>query len=76
MATLTNIDPSQNKHRFYILRVMQNLFGDWSLLREWGRVGSPGTVRCDSFESEQQALEAERRLLRTRQRHGYSDRPA
>jgi predicted DNA-binding WGR domain protein len=76
METLTNIDPAQNRHRFYILRVMQNLLGDWSLLREWGHVGSPGTVRCDSFDNEQQAREAERRLFGVRQRHGYTDRPA
>lgn len=71
MPTLTNINPAQNMHRFYTVRVSRDLFGQWSLLREWGRIGSPGRLRCDTFESESQAREAERRSLRLRERHGY-----
>lgn len=41
------------------------------LAREWNRIGSPGTVRCDSFASEEQARESERRINRTRVRWGY-----
>ncbi|MCP4781752.1 MAG: WGR domain-containing protein [Hyphomicrobium sp.] len=28
--------------RFYAMSVQPNLFGQWSLLREWGRIGSAG----------------------------------
>ena len=38
-------DAAKNKHRFYQMYVTPGIFGDWSLVREWGRVGSPGTVR-------------------------------
>jgi len=31
--------------------VLPTLFGDWSLVREWGRIGSPGTVKKDWFET-------------------------
>ena len=71
MPLLTNIDAAGNRHRFYMVQLSQNLFGEWSLVREWGRIGSPGRLRCDTFESESQARDAERRNLRLRQRHGY-----
>ena len=48
-------DEEQNKHRFYQLFVMRGLLGEWALIREWGRVGSPGTVRKDWFDTEEQA---------------------
>jgi predicted DNA-binding WGR domain protein len=71
MPMLTNIDAVRNKHRFYMVHVSQNLFGEWNLIREWGRIGSPGTVRCETFDSESQARDAEQRTLRLRMRHGY-----
>src|SRR4051794_10484927 len=71
MPTLTNINPAQNMYRFYTVRVSRNLFGQWSLLREWGRIGSPGRLRCDTFDSESEAREAERRNVHLRVRHGY-----
>jgi predicted DNA-binding WGR domain protein len=71
MATLTSIDATRNRHRFYMLRVSRTLFDEWSLLREWGRIGSPGRVRHETFETEQQARDAERIIMRMRQRHGY-----
>ena len=33
--------------------------------------GSPGRLRCDTFDSESQAREAERRNVRLCIRHGY-----
>jgi predicted DNA-binding WGR domain protein len=71
MPILTNINAGRNKHRFYMVHVAQNLFSEWSVIREWGRIGSPGRLRCDTFKSESQAREAERRSLRLRERHGY-----
>ena len=44
MVTLINIDPSKNKWRFYSVQLARNLFGDWSIMREWGRIGSPGRI--------------------------------
>ena len=34
-------------------------------------LGSPGRVRHETFETEQQARDAERIIMRMRQRHGY-----
>ena len=37
---LRRIDPDRNMARFYTMSVQPNLFGEWLLLREWGRIGS------------------------------------
>ena len=44
--------------RFYRMAVMPNLFGEWTLYREWGRIGQGGQVRMDWFEGENQAVAA------------------
>lgn len=42
---LIRIDPSRNMHRYYLLRYEQDLFGQWLLVRQWGRVGRSRQVR-------------------------------
>jgi ATP-dependent protease ClpP protease subunit/predicted DNA-binding WGR domain protein len=42
MAFLTRIDPTRNIDRFYIVDVTPTLFGEWAVVREWGRRRSPG----------------------------------
>ena len=49
MITLTRSEPAKNLHRFYALYLTPNLFGEWVLVAEWGRIGSPGTVRQQPF---------------------------
>jgi predicted DNA-binding WGR domain protein len=71
MAQFTQTDAAKNKHRFYSLQITPTLFGEWSLVREWGRIGSPGTVRLESFETEEQARTEEQRTVRLRIQHGY-----
>jgi predicted DNA-binding WGR domain protein len=44
---LVRIDSEKNVARFYKLDVQPSLFGDWSLVREWGRIGQPGTVHFE-----------------------------
>ncbi|MEM1364057.1 MAG: WGR domain-containing protein, partial [Pseudomonadota bacterium] len=34
-----------NKRRFYALSVQRTLFGEWALVREWGRIGVGGRLR-------------------------------
>ena len=64
-------EPDQNIDRFYQLVVMPGIFDDWSLVREWGRVGSPGTLRKDWFETEAESLAAAEKLLSQKQKKGY-----
>lgn len=44
-------------------------------MREWGRIGQPGTVKASTFESEDEARRAEQRGIRKRQRRGYQPSP-
>jgi predicted DNA-binding WGR domain protein len=39
MIYLERHDPKKNLYRFYRLSLEKNLFGEWSLMREWGRLG-------------------------------------
>jgi predicted DNA-binding WGR domain protein len=70
---LVRRDPARCMHRFYVMRVARDLFGGWALLREWGRVGSPGRFRSDSFADEDGARAALERLARRKRRKGYAD---
>ena len=76
MVFLTCTDPAKNLRRFYIVRLAPTLFGDWMLWREWGRSGSPGTMRATSFDRHDEAQKAERRIIKRRFSHGYRERTA
>ena len=69
---LTHSIPDANRHRFYLLSTLPTLFGDWMLLREWGRIGSPGRVRRDSHPTESDAVSALARLAKQKHRRGYA----
>ena len=62
-------DPENNRARFYAVSVAPTLFGQWALVREWGRIGHPGTVRADWFATEDEAETARERLARRGYRH-------
>ena len=59
-------------HRFYAMHVAHDLFGGWALLREWGRVGSPGQMRTISYPDEAAAAAAMLRLKRRKWQRGYA----
>jgi len=52
---------------------MPGLLDDWSLVREWGRVGSPGTVRKDWFSTKEKAELAQTLLTKKKIKKGYID---
>ena len=68
---LTHIDPSRNMARYYHMTIQPTLFGEWSLVREWGRIGKGGQVKQASFSSAEEAQQAFMRLARAKQRRGY-----
>ena len=41
------------------------------LVKEWGRAGSPGTVRKDWFDTEMEAQIAGQKLCAEKQKKGY-----
>ena len=44
--------------RFVHLILQEDLMGGWTLIRESGRQGSPGTIKREHFGSQEEALEA------------------
>ena len=72
MIYLTKTDPAQNMSRFYILDIQPTLFGEWALLREWGRIGRAGHSRRALFGGEAEAQAALDRELKRRGRREYS----
>ena len=74
MAFLTRTDLTWNINRFYVVDITPTLFGEWAVLREWGRRGSPGTMRLDSYGRREEAQSAEQRTIKRRLQHGYRDR--
>lgn len=56
---------------FYRMEIMPGLFGDWSLVREWGRIGQPGQVRIDWFAHEAAAKDARFEIQMEKARKGY-----
>ena len=65
------IDRSSNKHRFYALSVQRTLFGEWALVREWGRIGVSCRLRRDLYPSAGSAIDALIELSRQKTTRGY-----
>jgi predicted DNA-binding WGR domain protein len=72
---LHQIDPKRNRQRFYTLQLAPNLFGEWSLIRSWGRLGTSGQQRTSWHASPEAAESALQRTLAQKQRRGYRLRP-
>jgi len=68
---LVRRESARNRQRFYAIAVTRTLFGSWALVREWGRIGQPGTVRETWFETETAAIEAGERWRERKERRGY-----
>lgn len=68
---LTRVDTSQNMARYYRMSVQPTLFGEWSVVREWGRIGRGGQVRTNAFPSEAEGGRAMATIERQKARRGY-----
>src|SRR5512132_794984 len=66
LAYLEKVDPSRRMMRFYAIWIGPTLFGEWAMVREWGRVGSPGRLRESWFETEKIANQAGMNLKKGR----------
>jgi predicted DNA-binding WGR domain protein len=64
-------EPARNIQRFYAITVHRTLFGSWAMVREWGRIGQPGTVREMWFETEAAAVEAGMKVRQRKEKRGY-----
>jgi len=65
-------DPNCNLARYYVLSIEPSLFGDVTLIREWGRIGREGQRRIELFENQSRAVEALDTWLQRKRRRGYT----
>lgn len=67
------IDPAKNKRRFYTMAVEPTLFGEWTLRREWGRIGRGRRVRRDSSRAPAKRSMPSRNWRRRRGKGGIGE---
>jgi predicted DNA-binding WGR domain protein len=53
------------------MEIVRGLFGDWGLVRNWGRIGRSGTLRTDWFNTETEAKDARFDLHMKKAKRGY-----
>ncbi len=70
-VTLKRTDPARHISRFYLLAVQPDLFDEWCLVREWGRIGRPGQTRMDTYPTQAQAEAAFTHHRKRKERRGY-----
>jgi predicted DNA-binding WGR domain protein len=51
--------------------VQPTLFGELSLVRRWGRIGTGGRDKIETFRDAQQLSQARLRIERQKKRRGY-----
>lgn len=68
---LVRRDQARRMARFYVMYLAPTLFGGWDLVREWGRIGSPGTLRITPFETLEETERALRRIEKQKRKRGY-----
>ena len=70
-VNLERRDPVVNMARFYAIRMERTLFGQWAVIRQWGRIGGAGRS-CESWFTDPLAALAEQALWEQRKRsRGY-----
>lgn len=70
---LRRIDPSRNMARFYCLTLQPTLFGEVSVIRAWGRIGTRGRTKIAPYSTEIAAEAAFSRLEKTKRGRGYRE---
>lgn len=68
-------DQRKRQARFYRMAVLPNLFGEWTLERQWGRIGQGGQIRMDWYDQEDDAVAALLLLETSKRRRGYFVEP-
>ena len=72
MIYLERHDATLNMARYYRLTVEKNLFGEFSLVRTWGRIGKRSQEKIELHITEQDAQVAMARKVQQKQRKGYA----
>ena len=68
---LKAIDRYRNQSRFYAMYVVPDLWGGASLVREFGQIGKPGTLRCQWHQDKTDAHKKMNQIRRQQISRGY-----
>jgi len=68
---MKRVDPSCNMDRFYSVQVIQDLFGEHCVIRQWGRRGTRGQSLMNAYKSEDEAEGAASTLIKQKLGRGY-----
>lgn len=71
MITMHRVDPAKNMAPYYRVAIVRDLFGDFILVRIWGRIGRGGQRLEEWFANRGAAIDARRKLVRLKRRRGY-----
>ncbi|MEA3640238.1 MAG: WGR domain-containing protein [Lamprobacter sp.] len=64
---------NRENQRYYSVRLVQDLFGDWTLVICWGGANSKrGGMRVTPVESQEEGEEEIRKMSKRRRQHGYA----
>jgi predicted DNA-binding WGR domain protein len=69
---LRRVDPSRNMARYYALSLQPTLFGEMSLVRQWGRIGTRGRQKVEFFTGDDEAALALSKLAVQKKKRGYA----
>ncbi|MHB8236215.1 MAG: WGR domain-containing protein [Acidithiobacillus ferrivorans] len=66
------IQPEKDLYRYYRLTLQQNLWGEWELIKSWGRIGQrPTRVVALSVTEPEHAEILAAAVAKARKLHGY-----
>lgn len=68
---LTHIDPNRNMRRFYRLSLERTLFGEVTLVRTWGRIGTHGQTMFQTYDRLSEAEITYQELRAAKEKKGY-----
>lgn len=68
---LYKIDSAKNLYRFYSLYIQQDLFGNYCLIRAWGRIGISRQQKIIAFTTLEAAEKEMQKQQRIRTKKGY-----
>lgn len=68
---LVHVNPDLNMARFYGISLQPTLFGEMSVLRNWGRIGTRGQAMIVTYANPEEACVAFGKLEAQKRRRGY-----
>ena len=70
---LERINSSRNMARFYAMSIQPTLFGEVSLIRNWGRVGTSGRNKIETSPDMDGLTTTKTRVARRKRQRGYTE---